>query len=67
MVKIICDKCGCEILPPKKPRKVKSTLYYMHFDIFGESVDEPTVKYDLCPECADVLLSWLGTKGEERP
>lgn len=64
MVKITCDKCGCEIKEPQKTRKVKSVLYYMHFNIFGESVDEPTTKYDLCPGCADVLLSWLSKEDE---
>lgn len=71
MTKVICDKCGREILPPEKTRKVKCKLYYMRFDVFGESVDDPTVKCDLCPACTRELFPWLGkferrTRNENR-
>lgn len=65
MVKITCDKCGSEILPPKKPKKLKYALHYMHFGLFGETKGSPTVEYDICPGCADVLLSWLEHTKEE--
>jgi len=68
MVKRICDRCGKEISRPKKPKRIRYALHYLHFGILmGETEDAPRVEHDLCPECAQVLLDWIENPKEEKP
>jgi hypothetical protein len=52
-----CDRCGC-YYDPYGDRKTANALYLQNPDIGGRC--ECDEKYDLCPNCMDIVKYWLG-------
>lgn len=59
MVKRFCDRCGKEITPPKKPKKLKCAMHYMNFGLLDRVEEVPMFEYEICPECAEQLFAWI--------
>lgn len=60
MIRIYCDRCGIEILQPKKG-KLYSHVYYgkVWLESFRHVNDEDSAIYTICESCEKDFIKWF--------
>ena len=67
MIRIYCDRCGIEILPPKKGM-LYSNVHYgkVWLESFRNVNDEDTAIHTICEYCENDFIKWFNAVNAER-